>query len=473
MRIEPTIGPVRLRLTRGLVQRMIADLRRPHAFASERIGFLGVATGKADNEDLLVLGLEYQPVADEHYVADDSVGARIGTVAIRDVIRRVLQTGRGLVHVHLHDFPAEPRFSPQDILEQPPLVESFVRANPRLAHGMLVLTPSSAAAWIWPPAISGPVLPAQISIVGFPMTLIFPLPDQQPRQKNQRQKELLDDRFSRQSFLGAGAQGIIDRAHIGIAGLGGGGSHVAQQLGHVGFRHPRAFDGDVAEDTNLNRLIGARSSDVSMKTPKIEIAKRLYLGLLPDAEPIFFGGRWQDQPELLRGCDLVIGCVDTFAGRHELEVACRRYGIPYIDIGMDVHQVEGAPPRMAGQLILSMPGGPCMWCLGFLDDEKLGREAQRYGAAGGRPQVVWPNGVLASTAVGLAVELLTGWSRRSEQVVYLMYDGNTGELRPHPRLAFLPAQPCPHYGLTPSGDPVFRPLSRTLNVGARAPDGGR
>ena len=105
------------------------------------------------------------------------------------------------------------------------------------------------------------------------------------------------------------------------------------------------------------------------------------------------------------GCDLVFGSVDTFAGRHELEVACRRYGIPYIDIGMDVYEVPGEPPRMAGQIILSMPGCACMWCLQFLDEEKLAREAQQYGDAGGRPQVVWPNGVLASTAVGTAASV--------------------------------------------------------------------
>jgi hypothetical protein len=91
--------------------------------------------------------------------------------------------------------------------------------------------------------------------------------------------------------------------------------------------------------------------------------------------------------------------VDTFAARHELEVACRQYGMLYIDVGMDVHEVDGESPRMAGQIILSMPGGPCMWCLQCLNHEKLGREAQRYGDTGGRPQVVWPNGGLASTAV--------------------------------------------------------------------------
>ena len=43
-----------------------------------------------------------------------------------------------------------------------------------------------------------------------------------------------------------------------------------------------------------------------------------------------------------------------YQGRHELEVACRRYMMHYIDIGMDVH--GQAPPVIGGQVILSSPG---------------------------------------------------------------------------------------------------------------------
>jgi hypothetical protein len=46
-------------------------------------------------------------------------------------------------------------------------------------------------------------------------------------------------------------------------------------------------------------------------------------------------------------------------------------------------------------------------------------EAEKYGAAGSRPQVVWPNGVLASTAVGLAVQLLTPWHPKPPAFTFL------------------------------------------------------
>lgn len=266
------------------------------------------------------------------------------------------------------------------------------------------------------------------------------------------------ERFKRQGFLGDAGQAAIERAVLGIVGLGGGGSHVVQQAAHVGFLNYVVYDGDVVEDSNLNRLIGATEADVTAQSPKIEIAKRMILGLRGHARLGTFGCRWQDRPEPLKACDLVIGCVDSFAERRELEACCRRYLIPYIDVGMDLNQAGDEPPVMSGQVILSMPGGPCMFCLGFLTDVNLAREAAKYGAVGGRPQVVWPNGVLASTAVGVAVELLTNWTRSPVQPVYLSYRGNDGTIQPHVRLKYHQPGPCPHYPPDQVGDPVFKKL---------------
>jgi hypothetical protein len=297
------------------------------------------------------------------------------------------------------------------------------------------------------------MLAEQVVVVAYPMRLSASAG--QPTQRSET-----DDTFSRQSFLGPRSQERMATVRAGIAGLGGGGSHVDQQLAHLGWGRYRLFDGDVVEVSNLNRLVNGTREDAQVGTPKVEVGERIIRRLSVSAEILTHEGRWQDRPELLRGCDIVFGCVDSFAERRELEVVCRRYLIPYIDIGMDVHQVEGEPPRLAGQVILSMPGSPCMFCLGFLNEERLAREAEQYGAAGPRPQVVWPNGILASTAVGIAVDLVTGWTRRQDQVIYLSYDGNTGLLTPHVRLPCLPAGPCPHYSLEDVGEPVFRPIAK-------------
>jgi len=173
---------------------------------------------------------------------------------------------------------------------------------------------------------------------------------------------------SRQSFLGADSDSQISSAKIGIVGLGGGGSHVAQQLAHVGFSDYVLFDPDIVKRHNLNRLVGGTIADAGARRKKIAVANRTILGLRPDATVEAQPRRWQEKPRRLRECDIVFGCTDGFNERRELEAFTRRHLIPYIDIGLDVHQVDDEPPRMAGQVILSMPGHPCMWCMGFLTE---------------------------------------------------------------------------------------------------------
>lgn len=270
----------------------------------------------------------------------------------------------------------------------------------------------------------------------------------------------MNRRYSRQSFLGADSEYIIRTAKIGIVGLSGGGSHQVQQLGHVGFRRFVLYDPERFDDmSNLNRNVLATVGDLDDQPLKTSLAARA-LGKLAesDLELECYPCRWQDKPEPLRACDLIFGCVDTFAQRAELEVCARRHLIPYLDIGLDVTIVEGERPRMGGQLIVSMPGDPCMRCLGFLTEERLAREAAQYGNVGARPQVVWGNGVLASTAVGIAVDLLTNWSGALHGPVYLSYDGSRATMAPHVRLEFLGSSPCPHFPSDAVGEPRFAAL---------------
>jgi molybdopterin-synthase adenylyltransferase len=260
------------------------------------------------------------------------------------------------------------------------------------------------------------------------------------------------DRYSRQSFLGASSEEIISRCTVGVLGLGGGGSHIVQQLTHIGFHRYVLYDYDVVEESNLNRLVGASITDALAETPKLHLAKKLIYGLQPNASIRGFACRWQDKPEPLRECQIVIGCVDSYKTREELEIACRRYLMHYIDIGMDVHGKER--PVIGGQIIQSSPGGLCMRCMGFLTEEKLAAEAARYGDAGHHPQLVWPNGVLASTAVGLAVDLVTNWTQRSRTHAYLAYDGNEGTIRESLTLRNLAIKECIHFLASEVGDPV-------------------
>ena len=220
-------------------------------------------------------------------------------------------------------------------------------------------------------------------------------------------------RLTRQSFLGPTSDDVLAEATVGLVGLGGGGSHIAQQAGHAGIGGYVLVDPDVIDEGNTNRLIGGTLVDVRSKLAKTAIAARIIRSLNPRARITEIRKSWHEATDTLKACDIIIGAVDSFREREQLERLARRYMIPYIDIGMDVHEIGKGAFLIAGQVILSSPGHPCLRCCGFITDERLKREAEQYGAAGGRPQVVWPNGVLASTAFGLAVQLLTPWHEKA------------------------------------------------------------
>jgi molybdopterin/thiamine biosynthesis adenylyltransferase len=266
---------------------------------------------------------------------------------------------------------------------------------------------------------------------------------------------------SRQSFLGPDAQKIFAECRVAIVGLGGGGSHIVQQLAHVGFLNFVLFDPDTIEEHNLNRLIGGTLADARKMepTPKVEIAARMIRGLQPEASIELHQQRWQEAPAALQACDLVFGCLDGIRERNELQVCVRRFLIPWIDVGLDVHTVAPEPPQMAGQVVLTTPDGPCLRCLGVITEQNLADEATDYGQAGIRPQVVWANGVLASAAVGLAVELLTNWTKTPRPLVWLSYEGNHGTLGPHRLLPYVDlSRACPHFSQAELGSNAFRKL---------------
>lgn len=268
----------------------------------------------------------------------------------------------------------------------------------------------------------------------------------------------MNETLASQSFLGPDSDAVLAAATIGIVGLGGGGSHVSQQSAHLGIGRFVPVDHDIIEWRNLNRLVGATANDVRRELPKVKIAERSIRGVNPDAVVTPRQCRWQEATNDLLGCDVIVGCVDLFREREELERFARRHLIPYIDLGMDVHVVDGRH-CIGGQVVLSAPGGVCLRCLGIITDRRLTLEAQHYGSAGSKPQVVWTNGVLASIAVGLIAQLFTPW--HDDHVISGCYefDGNRNRVETS-RMDCLKDVKCSHYRDTELGDAFFNRLAR-------------
>ena len=437
-----------LKIPRKLLLTALADLERSHPFACERLGFFSFRQSLHPDRPL-ILCYDYHPIPDEHYIRDDSCGARIGGDAIRAAMERSYRENAGQIWIHTHGRRGIPSPSPTDMNEGPNVVKSLGNIQPKTFQGWAVISEDGVAGQVRAPDGRQHDI-SDLSVIGWPMTISVP----QSFMFGKKRRRL--KRYDRQSFLGKNSQAIIENVKIGIVGLGGGGSHINQQLAHIGFQSIVPCDPDRVELTNLNRLVGATLQDVRSKRLKIEIASRVFRKLQPkatiDARPL----RWEDKRDSLRDCDIIFGCLDSFSARRDLEAFCRSLMIPLIDIGMTVIRHENSPPEICGQTILSMPGEHCMHCLQFLTPDNLATEVQDYNA-GAQPQVVWPNGILASNAVGYAMALLTGWSG-SIPSCRIDYRGSQLTSIQSNFAAALKNLPCKHFPLSLAGDPIFKKL---------------
>lgn len=149
------------------------DMERPHTFAFERIGcvFTRLATRATDRP--IILATHYKPLADGHYIRDESVGARIGSAAIQSLMQEILDTKQGAFLVHLHGHRGMPSLSATDRQAMLPLVPSLRNAEPRVAHGVLLLSEDCIAGWALLPDERQLAKISKITVVGFPMSLFF------------------------------------------------------------------------------------------------------------------------------------------------------------------------------------------------------------------------------------------------------------------------------------------------------------
>lgn len=432
----------------------LADLERHHPFAGERLGFFSFRQS-LDAAEPFLLCYEYHSIPDEQYIDDYSVGARIGGEAIQAAMARAYNTGAGQLWVHTHGRKGIPGVSPTDRESGPKVVQSCANAQPKMLHAWAVISEQGICGQIR--NLDGAFHPLlRLTVVGWQMVI----PAQREiayRSFRATDHALTEDRYDRQSFLGAGSQDIIENARVGIVGLGGGGSHLAQQLAHLGFQNVVLCDPQQITDANLNRLVGATVRDIQNKSFKTDIAARLYRGLQPKAKIDDRRLGWEAKVSALRCCDVIFGAIDGFAARRDLEAFCRNHLIPLVDIGMKVLRPDNEAPEIRGQVILSMPGEICMHCLQFLTAANLAEDVQVYDKDP-QPQVIWPNGILASSAIGYAIGLLTGWSGSSVPPCRMDYRGSLMTVSPSHMAAALSGHACTHFPTSQCGDPRYQKL---------------
>lgn len=164
-----------LRITRHLVETIRRDLARRHLFAAERVGFLLTKLGNRDNPyEKVVLAADYEPIPDEDYIDDPTVGARYAAAVHRRLFERAIADQVGVFHVHEHAHRGTPAFSGVDLSCIRKLIPSLRGVCPAEAHGGLLFSVNAAHCLCWLPGLPEAAPNGRIAFVGRPFE-VFPV----------------------------------------------------------------------------------------------------------------------------------------------------------------------------------------------------------------------------------------------------------------------------------------------------------
>ena len=241
-----------------------------------------------------------------------------------------------------------------------------------------------------------------------------------------------EDRFSRQiALFGLEGQRRITESRVSLVGLGGLGSHLAQQLAFLGVRDFVLVDHDLISRSSRNRVVGTRPADVD-ETTKVDVAKRMILDIDSKAEVQTYATLLEEAQDAFPGRSVVFGGVDSDLARLQLTEIASRCRLPYFDLASDTDADGEGLPTFGGRIVFS-DGTRCLHCLDLLDQEEMRRDQltpearaaydKIYGIERGTlgetgPAVVSINATVASLAVTEFMLWVTGVRSPEHQLIY-------------------------------------------------------
>lgn len=190
----------------------------------------------------------------------------------------------------------------------------------------------------------------------------------------------------------------LRQKRILVVGCGGLGGHIIDQLARIGIGALRVVDGDVFEETNLNRQLLSRIPLLGVS--KAGAAAKHIISINPDirTEAVEDFMTRSNVHRLIADCDIVLDALDNIPSRRLLAAACAEDGIPY---------VYGAIQGWVAQAGISMPG-----------DHLIGKLFPEEVEIKDNSVLSFTPALCASMQVALCVKLLVGRPVETGTVYY-------------------------------------------------------
>jgi len=355
---------------------------------------------------------------------------KIGSRSYTRAMKQANDRKECMFFVHSHPDGYE-QHSPQDDEEEEKLFRTmYVRIRTAGAHGSLVFTRSGiTSARIWKE--DGTRAPIErIRIVGRRFRYWF----------SDQFHAHVPDFYDRQvRAFGRDTQVILGRLNVGIVGVGGTGSAVAEQLIRLGVGSLVLADGGSFEASNVNRVYGSRLIDADI--PKVQIVERLAtdVGLGTKVTAIQRPVTYRSVIRQFRNCDIVFCCTDDEWGRSILTKFSIYYLVPVFDMGVKIDSQNGTIRSIQGRVTTLLPGSACLFCRDRITALRVRAESLRalspeqaaeLEQEGYIPELEEPapavapfTTMIASSAVSEFLHRLTGFlgdERESSEVIHLI-----------------------------------------------------
>lgn len=384
----------------------------------------------------------------------DHVPGKYGYKMIRaQFIQPLLRKARDekLVYLSVHNHAGVGRvaFSDDDLASHERGYPALLDIVDGLPVGALVFARGAVAGDIWLP--DGHRVPIERGVL---LSARRQIVRPEPLPQAVCEHEELYDRQVR--LFGQAGQRILQDAKVGIVGLGGAGSQLAEILGRLGVGRFVLIDPDRADRSNLPRLMGARPSDVlvsetqadrlawlggwvhRLRRRKIDLAARNIRRANRGAQIERVFGSVIDEAcaNRLLDCDFIFLAADQMSARLAINAIVHQYFIPAVQVGAKVVADAGEVQMVFAVSRPVTPDGGCLWCNGLIDAAKLQQEAtepdqarvQDYGTQTAAPSVASLNALATADAVNLFQFFMTGLADDHPILPYRRYRPLQGDM---------------------------------------------
>lgn len=333
----------------------------------EKAAYLHCRIAKSE-EDINILVRTVSPVLQKDIIRQSAVEIAITSSSFMRALKHCDEKRECIAFIHSHP-NGFVEFSEKDINEER---KFFKTAFNRLGYGphvaLLFSDGEIVAGRVWEDGVQEPISVERVKIIGENLAI---------RYFDERDDSSFEC-FDRQiRAFGKQGQKVLAKLTIGIVGLGGTGSAVAEQLIRLGVGKLVIMDDDTFEVSNISRVYGSKIEDKGK--PKVDIIEDLAdrIGLGTVIQKINQKVVFEAAAKELKTVDIIFLCTDDNWGRSVVNRLSFGYYIPVFDVGIKIGSSEGKIEYARGRVSVLKPGSGCLFCRQRITSQAIMSESQK------------------------------------------------------------------------------------------------